>query len=945
MSLCYLDFETRSGADLKEVGAHLHVTHPWADVWCIGYAFDDEPVDVVRPESSGLFLYRVLKENRTVFIAHNAQFEWQVWNEILVLYGFPAMPIERFRCTMAAGYAMALPGSLDDLSAALGIAEGKDQAGGRLAVQMAKPRDIVVVDGRETPVWWDTPEKRARLEAYCKQDVVVEREVFKRLRPLPEQEQKLWCLDAKINDRGIFVDEPAAKTALAIVQREQVEENAKIWHLTNGEINGPSEVKRMTEWIRARGVDIPSLAKQDVIDTLATAGLPPLVREVIEIRQTFAKTSTAKVEKMLSNRGVDGRLRGLLQYHAANTGRWGGRRIQPHNLPRPVIEQREIEDILAAMSSMPAEQAREYIRVFHGPPLAKVADCLRGLLCAEPGKVLTAGDFANIEGRVLAWLAGETWKLDAFRAFDAGTGPDLYLVAAARIYHKSVDSLNKKSPERQIGKVAELACLGAETQVLTSHGVKAILDVTTEDQVWDGVQWVSHQGLLAQGVRQVVNVAGTELTPDHLVLTGLTWSRADLIATSESIRSLALETASVNLPLSGFWAAHLSKFGAHVVPQRTASMTGIFAKGVVRDVTRAPKSKPGIIESISGGMRTWYRVTPTGAVSLTAFLPVLTAATTPAIMDTPTMGGAVSACVIRGGRTDGLSLPTWSRCRDGIRQIWSWIVRTWTVGMNQATCSSSPEALTRVTVEKYKSFSNPSQSLKPVYDLANAGPLNRFTIITEQGPLLVHNCGYQGGVGAFQSMAKNYGLKVSDTEADEIKKAWRFAHPHTKQYWYDVEAAAVRAIENPGLVFKAGASYAAVRFRVVGSFLWCALPSGRALCYPYPSLHEYESEWGPKKEIRYKSTGLNYQWGHTSTYGGSLVENITQAVARDVLAEAIVRLDEAGWPVICHIHDEIVAETQPGGLSEYLGLMKQTPTWAAGLPIAVEGWQGVHYRK
>ena len=113
------------------------------------------------------------------------------------------------------------------------------------------------------------------------------------------------------------MDEPAAKTALAIVQREQVEENAKIWHLTNGEINGPSEVKRMTEWIRARGVDIPSLAKQDVIDTLATADLPPLVREVIEIRQTFAKTSTAKVEKMLSNRGADGRLRGLLQYHAA----------------------------------------------------------------------------------------------------------------------------------------------------------------------------------------------------------------------------------------------------------------------------------------------------------------------------------------------------------------------------------------------------------------------------------------------------------------------------------------------------------------------------------------------------------------------------------------------------------------------------------------------------
>ena len=131
---------------------------------------------------------------------------------------------------------------------------------------MAKPRAIE----NGVPAWWDTPEKRERLEAYCKQDVVLEREVYKRLRPLPEAEQRIWCLDAAINERGVFVDEPAAKTALAVVQRQQVEECAKVWHLTGGEVNGPSEVKRLTDWITAHGVDIPSLAKQDIIDTLAT---------------------------------------------------------------------------------------------------------------------------------------------------------------------------------------------------------------------------------------------------------------------------------------------------------------------------------------------------------------------------------------------------------------------------------------------------------------------------------------------------------------------------------------------------------------------------------------------------------------------------------------------------------------------------------------------------
>ncbi|HEX8873109.1 MAG TPA: DNA polymerase [Nitrosospira sp.] len=596
------------------------------------------------------------------WVAHNAQFEWTVINTILARkYGLRPTPIEKFICTMAAGYAMALPGSLDEMSAALGIAEGKDQAGSRLAVQMSKPRRIE--NGQ--PIWWDEPEKQGRLHQYCKQDIRVEREVYQRVRALSTQESHLWHVDIAINQRGVYIDGDAAPTALAIVEREQAVRSIQLWSLTGGAVDGPSQVAKLKTWLEQQGVAMSGLAKQEVIDALVTDTLPAPAREALELRQAFAKTSTAKISRMLQCRGEGGRVRGMLQFHGTGTGRWAGRLIQPQNLPRPTIEQDAIEDILQYCTMYDPATAAEYIRVFYGSPLARIADCLRGLICAAPGHLLYAGDYSNIEGRVLAWLAGEEWKVKAFEAFDAGTGPDLYLLAAARIFHKPVTAYTKKSPERQIGKVAELAL------------------------------------------------------------------------------------------------------------------------------------------------------------------------------------------------------------------------------------------------------------------------------------------GYQGGVGAFQTMAVTYGVKVSDSEAESIKLAWRGAHPCITQFWYDLEAAAVRAVQNPGLI----SPCRNVSFRIHGSFLWCCLPSGRLLCYPYPELQDILTPWGDMKpQVSYKAVDdTTRQWTRTHTYGGKLAENITQAVARDILAHALIQLHANGWPIVLHVHDEIVAEVQSGGsprpLEEFLAAMKQSPPWAAGLPIAVEGWKGRRYRK
>jgi DNA polymerase len=652
----HIDFETRSTVELTTAGLENYASHPDTDVWCMASAVGDGEPELWVPGMQPVVVHR-----ESIVYAHNAHFELAIWNQIMVpRYGFSKLDPKQVRCTMAMAYSMGMPGSLEKASAAMGITMRKDLEGQRLMMQMAKPKPALVGEGIQ---WWDDEERRHKLYEYCKQDVRVERELAKRALNLSNEEQKLWAVDYAINRRGVPVDRQAVLAAIPIVEREQERLSEELRTVSQGKVSRPSEVAALTRWCVSRGVDCPSLQRTDVLDLLSQLDLPADVRRALEIRHEFAKTSTAKLKSMLECSTKDGRVMYPLQYHAAATGRWGGRRMQPHNFPRPSLTQDEIESVLDCIVNMPIEKAITFISLLYGHPLEVISSCLRGLICAPEGKELLAGDFANIEGRVLAWLAQERWKLDAFKAFDAGTGDDLYLLSASRIYHRPTSDFTKKSPERQIGKVAELAC------------------------------------------------------------------------------------------------------------------------------------------------------------------------------------------------------------------------------------------------------------------------------------------GYGGGVGAFQTMAYTYGVRVPKSEAEQIKEAWRQANPNIKQYWYDLESAATSAVTTPGVVF----TVRNVAFRTKGSFLFCRLPSGRLLTYPYPKMKPREMPWGEEREqIHYMHVnGMTNKWEETHTYGGKLSENITQAVSRDILADAILRCESAGYPVILHVHDEIVSElpTGHGDLARFTQLMAEIPQWATGLPIAVEGWRGKRYRK
>jgi len=671
MSVLFIDFETRSEVELKKKGLHNYAIHPSTDYTCLGFAFDDEPVRLIKhgDKLPDEIFFHIL--SRETVVAHNVSFEWNIWNKVCnKKHGWPLLPIDTLHCTMAMANYSGFMSSLENAAISTGIEHKKDIAGSRAMMATCKPgKDGKFITPESHPEVFET------LYKYCKQDVEVERQLYKKLRKLPEKEYQIWLADKEINERGFEVDVENAKKLAVAVEVANTEMLHEFKELTGGQVPTPASHAALKKWLSKYGIETESVDKQHVADLLeadekeldANKKLPDYVVKALKIRRLYAKNSTAKAQVMVDLAGPDNRIRNTFAYYGAKqTGRWAGRDLQPQNFPRGNLDEHEIEE---AFEFFGYDKTGETFGKFFDVK-TDGSSLIRPLIKAAKGKKFLVCDWSAIEGRGLAWLAGEEWVLDHYRKLDAdttGTVPDSYKMAYAEAY--GIDPMKVDKDQRQLGKIMELAF------------------------------------------------------------------------------------------------------------------------------------------------------------------------------------------------------------------------------------------------------------------------------------------GFQGAVGSFHSMAKNYGVVISDAKAKELVEAWRESRPATVALWYNLEEAAMNAVKTPGTTFAVNAGKPnMIRYKKSGSFLLCQLPSGRIMSYPFPKIEEIDTPWGQKKmalTYMYEDT-FTKKWTRGPTYGGSLTENCDQGLCRDLAGEALIRARERKIPVTLHVHDEIKAEVPntkdytPRMLED---LMNEVPAWAAGFPIDSKGFETLRYRK
>lgn len=593
----------------------------------------------------------------------------------------------------------------------------------------------------------------------------------------------------------------------------------------------------------------------------------------------------------------------------------------------------------------------DYARVFYPNLTPTLSSMLRGCIVAEEGKSLCVGDFSSIEARVLLWCAGDTEGLAEY-----ATGMDAYCSMAATVYKKTYKEIYEdyiatgNSDERQVGKKVILACFKHDTKVLTQRGFINIADVTSDDRVWDGEDWVENEGALWQGVKTVVDFHGVKVTPDHLILTPKGWVEVSQVL-KESTSYLRSVVSLARLPLKALLTARGAaplrlKYLVYVALSASTMCIPLTYLGVrVRAVMTALKGlRVSLINSISS-MRPSCLTTSIGADSLTGLALYFQDAT---ILKTPLTSTTVSAVLKYtpcGEKIGRLFLDTSSGLKTGTAPSMSLTVSTLIKGTYRKTSGllrSAKTWLTGALSLKCRTRLKGYEELSNVYDLKNCGPRNRFTVLTAKGPVVVHNCGYQMGLKKFTSTLHDDGIFLPESVIAAAHKAFRDKYPLVPELWRRAENAAIKAVLNEGKVFTAGRC----KYVVKRDFLTCILPSGRRLWYYKPEVVSEKTPWGAQQHKLYHwaTNSKTKQWAYSSNYGGKLVENIVQAISRDCMTSSMIALEAAGYDITLTVHDEVITETTKD-LETFKRIMATPPAWGLDIPLKVGAWQSDRYRK
>lgn len=480
-----IDIETRSSVDIGKAGLYKYAQSPDFRVLLFAYQIDTLPVEIIDlacGETVPGRILRMLGDPGVVKHAYNAAFEWYCLNRA----GYKT-PLEQWRCTMVHGLYCGYTAGLDATGKAIGLPQDKQKlsVGKALIRYFCVPCKPTRSNGNRT---WNqphhAPEKWELFKEYCKQDVVTEHEILKRLNqfPMPEAEQYQWRLDVIMNAYGVRVDTGLIEGALYINDistQELTEEAVRITRLEN-----PNSTAQLKSWLEAQledqmetDVELPDVAKDTVAGLLERKDIQGSLRRVLEIRQQLGKTSIKKYVAMDTAKGEGGRVRGLTQYYGANrTGRWAGRLVQMQNLPRNYIKTLDYARELVKQKDYAG------LRLLYGNVPDTLSQLIRTAFIPSEGHKFVVSDFSAIEARVIAWLAGEQWVNEVF-----ATHGKIYEATAAQMFGVPVDRIAKGNPEyslRQKGKVATLA-LGYQGGTSALIAMGALNMGLTEDELPD----------------------------------------------------------------------------------------------------------------------------------------------------------------------------------------------------------------------------------------------------------------------------------------------------------------------------------------------------------------------------------------------------------------------------------------------------------------------------
>ncbi len=946
-----LDLETYSSVDLGKSGVYKYAESEDFEILLFAYSIDDGEVKVIDLASGEIIpeeILSALSDENVEKWAFNANFERVCLSRFL---GKRLKP-QGWYCTMIWSAYLGLPLSLEKVGEVLKLDKQKMNEGKALIRYFSIPCKPTKTNGMRTR---NLPhhdlEKWSTFMEYNQRDVETEMAIKKKLSafPMPQSEWENYWIDQNINDRGILIDEVLVDSAIKfdeILREENMDRAIELTGLENP--NSPMQLK---EWLNRKGLEIDSLAKKDVESALKNA--EGNIKEVLELRQELSKSSVRKYDAMKNVKGKDNRARGLIQFYGANrTGRYSGRLIQVQNLRRNNLKDLELA------RSLVKNRDFETMEILYESPSDVLSQLIRTAFIPKEGTRFIISDFSAIEARVLAWLAGEQWVLDAFE-----NGEDIYCRTASRMFGVPVEKHGVNGHLRQKGKIATLACIAEGELVLTDKGLVPIEKLTKAHKLWDGENWVSHDGVIYKGIGEVIEYDGLRATKDHIV-----WIEGQ----EKPIQFGEAAASGAHLLQSGYGRRAI-RVGEDYKSRKKMGEKLEFllcpnkmSRVWKHSMARQGKFNDRKIKGMSSLFPTKTNSTMVGQKANSSKAKVYQPKR--------------SRIQKLWGKRNKIQVSFNSRGRSLFnRKIWTTKKRTrnrqnrqqWALRKRQLKiCNSYRECFEqeKYCINRISSkilalctkccYKKTFKRIKPrrnyrgcriscirekkkleryrgktrLYDIRNAGKNNRFTVSGK----LVHNCGYQGALGALKAMG-GIEMGLSEDELQSIVDSWREANPNIVSLWWDIDSVVKRVVKT-----RSKEEYKSLVISYEKGILFIQLPSKRRLAYPKAKIGM--NRFGGES-IVYEGIVVGNKWDKIESYGGKFVENIVQAIARDILAEAIMRLEKKEFNIVMHIHDEAVIESDASSIEEINEIMSIVPSWAPGLILDADGFESEFYKK